>query len=120
MGKGWAIVTLVAVVLVVSYFAYPSINSLIQQSGSDKVTLPIGTIVSYNQQSANTYPEYRFRYGGVLGDNPNSLQVWAGSNSAFPEEFTFTKDSTLTAFAIQITVSEVHSDYIVILVKHLS
>jgi hypothetical protein len=75
--------------------------------------------VSYNQQNANAYPEYSFRYGGILGDNPNLLQVWSGNN-AFPKEFSVTEGATYSAFAIQIKISEVHPDYIVILVKHLT
>lgn len=92
---------------------------LIQQSAYTKLTLPIGTSVAYNQQQGSAYPEYTFRYGGVFSDSPNLLQVWSGSN-AFPKEFSVVKGTTYTAWAIEIVISEVHPDYIEILVKHLT
>jgi hypothetical protein len=110
---------LIVVAVVAIYFAFPNISSFIQQSGSDKVTLPIGTVVAYNQKQG-TLPEYSFRYGSLLGDDPGLLQVWSGTNTFNPKDFTVNEGSTYSAFAIQITISEVHSDYIVILVKHLS
>jgi hypothetical protein len=92
---------------------------LIQQSAYTKLTLPIGTFVPYNLKEGSAYPEYNFRYGGVLGDNPNLLQVWPGSSQS-PKEFSVVEGATYTAFAIEIKISEVHSDYIVILIKHLT
>lgn len=93
---------------------------LIQQSAYTKLTLPIGTSVPYNQQEGNAYPEYTFRYGGMLADSPNSLAVWAGNNNAFGKGVTVIEGATYTVFAIEIKISEVHPDYIVILVKHLT
>jgi hypothetical protein len=99
--------------------AGPNIVSLIQQSGYTKLTLPIGSFVPYNLQEGNAYPEYNFRYGGIGGDEPNLLQVWAGS-SAFPKQLSVTKGTTQTVYAIEVIVSEIHPDYIMILVKRLT
>jgi len=92
---------------------------LIQQSAYTKLTFPIGTFVPYNLKEGSAYPEYNFRYGGLLGDNPNMLQVWSGNN-VVPKEFSVVKGTTYTAWAIEIIISEVHPDYIEILVKHLT
>lgn len=91
----------------------------IQQSAYTKLTLPIGSFVSYNPQEGNSNLEYTFRYGGPLGDEPDLLQVWA-ENNILPKEFSVIKGATYTAFAIEIIISEVHQEYIVILVKPLS
>lgn len=99
--------------------AGPNIVSLIQQSGYTKLTLPIGSFVPYNLQEGNAYPEYNFRYGGIGGDEPNLLQVWAGS-STFPKQLSVTEGTTQTVYAIEVIVSEIHPDYIVILVKRLT
>jgi hypothetical protein len=115
MGKA-TIIAFIVVAIVIIYFAYPSISSLIQQS-STKLTLPIGSFVYYEQQGSTTYT---LRYGGLHSDEPNLFQVWAGANSANPRSFTFVQGSTYTAFSLQITISEIHSDYIVILIKPLS
>lgn len=119
MGKGLVIVGLIVVIAVLLYFAYPSLNSTIQQMGYDKLTLPIGTIVPYNQQNSNSYPEYSFRYGSLLGDNPNRLQVWSGNNP-FPKDFTVSEGATYTAFAVEIKITEVNPEYIVLGIRHLS
>jgi hypothetical protein len=110
--KKLAIIALVVVAVVVLYFAYP----FIQQTDT-KLTLPKGSFVYYTQQGSTSYT---LRYGGLQGDQPTLFQVWAGANTAFPESFTFVQGSTYTAFSLQITISEIHSDYIVILVKPLS
>lgn len=75
--------------------------------------------MAYNQQQGSTYPGYTFRYGSINGETPRIFQVWAGS-ATFPKECSVVEGATYTAFAIEIKVSEVHADYIVILVKHLT
>lgn len=118
MEKIVTVIVLIGIIGIIILLA-PNIASIIQQSTYTKLTLPIGTSVPYNQQEGSAYPEYTFRYGSLLGDNPNLLQVWSGNN-AFPKEFSVIDGATYTAFAIEIKISEVHPDYIVILVKPLS
>lgn len=112
-GKIVAVILLVAAVGITILLA-PNILSLIQQSSYTKLTLPIGAFVYSDQQDV----QYTFRYGGLLSDQPNLLQVWVSGN-AFPKDLSIHEGATYTAFAIEIRISEVHEDYIVILVKPL-
>jgi len=108
-----AVIMLVVIIGTIILLA-PNISSLIQQSTYTKLTLPIGAFVYSTQQNV----QYTFRYGGLLGDEPNLLQVWVSGN-AFPKDLSISKGATYTAFAIEIKISEIHEDYIVILVKPL-
>jgi len=93
----------------------PLIISYIPQLSYTKITLPTGADVPYTINNI----QYVFRYGlSFLQDN--HLRVWAGS-TVNPEVFIVsTEGARYTAFALEIIISEIHSDYIVILVKPLS
>ena len=119
MSKGLVIIGLIIVVCVFLYFAYPTINSFIQQSSYDKVTLPIGATIPYNEINQDYY-EYGFRWGGLLGDQPTLLQVWAHPKTWDPKNISIEEGGVYTAYALEIKVSEIHDEYIVILVKHLA
>ena len=88
------------------------ILSFIQQLGYTRLTLPIGAFV-YSTQGKN---EYTFRYGGLLANESGLLQVWI-SGYAFPRDIAIRDGATYAAFGIEIKISEIHEDYIVILVK---
>ena len=84
-----------------------------------KMTLPIGKVVAYNLLDGEIYPEYSFRYGRLHGINPSIFEVWSGSVNS-PKEFSVIPSATYTAFAREIKITEVHADYIVLLVRHLT
>jgi hypothetical protein len=109
-----AVVVLLGVVGIIVLLA-PNIGSLLQQSGYTKLTLPIGAFVYSTQEDV----QYTFRYGGLLSDKPSLLQVWVYGN-AFPEDLSIREGATFNVFAIEVKISEIHADYIVILVKPLS
>ena len=106
------VVLIIAVGIVI--LSAPNILSFIQQSSYTKLTLPIGAFVYSTQRDS----QYTFRYGGLLADQPSLLQVWVSGN-AFPRDLSIREGATYTAFAIEIRISEIHEDYIVILVKPL-
>ena len=114
MEKIIAVISLIGIIGIIILLA-PNIASIIQQSNYTKLTLPIGAFVYSNQQDV----QYTFRYGGLLADKPSLLQVWV-SGSAFPKDLSVSEGATYTVYAIEIKISEVHADYIVILVKPLS
>lgn len=113
IGKVVIVVIALAILGAGGYFYIHQSSS----SSSTKLTLPIGSFVYYNQQGQNSSPEYTFRYGSINGENPNIFQVWAGTSTSNPEEFPVQQGATYPAYNLQITVSEVHFDYIVISVK---
>ena len=77
------------------------------------------SFVRCGEQDANQVYEYTFRYGGVLADNPFLLQVWAGSDT-FPKQLSVTERTPQTVFALEITVTKIHDDHIVISVRRLT
>ena len=107
------VIVLIGVIGIIILFA-PNIASLFQQSGYTRLTLPMGAFVYSTQEDV----QYTFRYGGLLSDKPSLLQVWVYGN-AFPEDLSIREGATFNVFAIEVKISEIHADYIVILVKPL-
>ncbi len=123
-----AFIVLLSVVSIIILLA-PKISSLIQKSNYAELTIPRGgfrervaeayTAYSDHQGARVCYLQYAFSYCGVFGDRPRLLQVWE-SGSASPKDLFIREGATYTVFAIEIKISQIHSDYIVILVKPLS
>ncbi len=112
-------VSIVLAIVALVIWQSSAIISLFQQSGNTKLTLPIGSFVRYGEQDANQVYEYTFRYGGPLADNPLLLQVWAGSGT-FPKQLSVAEGTPQTVFALEVTVTEIHNDYLTISVRRLT
>lgn len=120
LNKTLLVIVSIAVIVAIIVLASPNLISFIQQSGNTEITLPIGSFVGYGEADSFGNYEYTFRFGGALSPhNPNLLQVWTHGNT-FPKQLSVTEDVKQTAFALEVTVTEIHSEYIVVSVKRLT
>ena len=115
MKKGRIIGVVLAVVIIALVVSYSpkmisSLQSLTSNSSYTSVKVVQGQ-PSYYDEGKN---EWGFAWRFLPTDSPNAFLVTSGLTS---EGFPVTEGATYRAFGLEIRVSEVHTDYIVLLVK---
>lgn len=86
------------------------VQNLASQSSYTKVTVVMGQVAVYEHDN-NRY-SFTYRYL-----DPSDSTYFTVNSYLQQKTFSTTEGATYTAFGIEIKVSEVHSDYIVLLVK---
>jgi hypothetical protein len=119
--RGLAAICLVIVAVVVIcavslYFASisPSTTNLFTSLQYSEVTVVSGQFATFTYDQA----VYVFGYGSFLGTTTNNFTVCSGFA---PQKFFPLKEGSIyTAFGLEIKVSEVHSEYFVLLVRSVT
>ena len=109
------LVGILAVVIIGFFLWYlPTITSIIQsylsQASYNKITVLAGQPATYEYDNN----VYGFGYKVLSIDPPDKFVVSTGFDY---RQFSTVEDARYEAFGLEIVVSEVHSDYIVLLVK---
>jgi len=118
-----ALVTIVCISVATLLLLYSDILVLIEYSGYHKLTLPIGSVIRYNEQELGTRNvNYSFCYGGVNNESQGNLEVWIDPHppinknylSSFQsiEGVTYTYDNYL-----EIKIFQVHSNSMIVFIK---
>lgn len=87
-----------------------TVQNLFSQSSYTKLTLVVGQYTVYDHGDNH----YVFAWRLLLADSPNLFVVSTGFQT---QTFSTTQGATYTSLGLEIKVSEVHTDYIVLLVK---
>ena len=93
------------------YFS-PNILSYVQQSQYTTLTLPLNQWVTYKQ--------YSISYHYDIFNDQNELWVAPTGTEGSTETFTVNQNANYTAFNLEIKITDVHSDNIVISIKQTS
>ena len=118
-----ALVTVVCILVVLLALEAPNIFVMIEYSGYNKMTLPLGSVKYYNEQGENRRNvNYSFCYSGVNSESPRKLEVWINPqpplNNNFLSSFQATEGVTYTYDNyLEIKIYQVHQDNMVIFFK---
>ena len=119
-----ALVTIVCISVATLLLLYSDLFVLIQYSGYHQLTLPVSSVIRYNEQEIGTRNvNYSFCYGGVNNESPGKLEVWVDPqspplNKTYLSSFqskegaSYFYDGTL-----EIRIFRVYPDSITILIK---
>jgi hypothetical protein len=118
MSRTRKLIVLGVVVVIIGMFLYftPTISTFqnyLSQSSYTKVTIVQGQFAHYDH--GDNHYSFAWKLGLMPNDSPTIFAVFSGFQS---ESFSTTPlGATYTAFGLEIKVSEVYTDHIVLLVK---
>jgi hypothetical protein len=113
MNKTATVIAVLVVVFIIIGLVIFVVPKLAVQLGGTQITLPNGQWVQYKQYSLSFAPASdprNFAHQDQLWVSPSNTE---GETETFP----VVQGATYTAFDMRITISEVHSDYLVVSIK---